>query len=181
MNVLLSFAQFEREVTGERIRDKIAASKARGMWMGGGVPLGYDMPSNGTRTLEVNETEAEIVRLIFSTYLEFGSVHALQRWLEKKGVRSKARVTRKGRRIGGQPFSRGALFHLLRNRIYLGMIVHKDTAHPGQHRSIVDRETFDAVQSCLDANTRRRASRTQQRGKAPLAGRLFDAGGSQCR
>ena len=113
LNVLLSFAQFEREVTGERIRDKIAASKAKGMWMGGTVPLGYEPPENDARTLAVNQEEAEIVRTIFRAYIDLGSVHALQRWLEDRGIRSKRRVTRAGRLSGGRPFSRGALFQLL--------------------------------------------------------------------
>jgi len=115
LNVLLSFAQFEREVTGERIRDKIAASKAKGMWMGGTLPLGYNRPAGSSRILEVNEDEARIVRLIFATYLELGSVHALERWLGERGIISKVRVTRKGKLLGGLPFSRGALFYLLRN------------------------------------------------------------------
>ena len=177
LNVLLSFAQFEREVTGERIRDKIAASKAKGMWMGGTVPLGYEPPENDARALAVNQEEAEIVRTIFRAYIDLGSVHALQRWLEDRGIRSKRRVTRAGRLSGGRPFSRGALFHLLRNRIYLGMIVHKGRAHPGRHHAIVDGDLFEAVQARLDANTRRRASNREQKANAPLAGRLFDADG----
>ena len=177
LNVLLSFAQFEREVTGERIRDKIAASKAKGMWMGGTVPLGYDPPGDGTRALAVNQEEAEIVRTIFGAYIDLGSVHALQRWLEDRGIRSKRRVTRAGRLSGGGPFSRGALFHLLRNKVYRGMIVHKGRAHPGRHHAIVDTGLFEAVQARLDANTRRRASKREQKSNAPLAGRLFDADG----
>ena len=180
LNVLLSFAQFEREVTGERIRDKIAASKAKGMWMGGTVPLGYEPPENDARALAVNQEEAEIVRTIFGAYIDLGSVHTLhtlQRWLGDRGIRSKRRVTRAGRLSGGRPFSRGALFHLLRNRIYLGMIVHKGRAHPGRHHAIVDTGLFEAVQARLDANTRRRASNREQKSNAPLAGRLFDADG----
>ena len=177
LNVLLSFAQFEREVTGERIRDKIAASKAKGMWMGGTVPLGYDPPGDGTRALAVNQKEAEIVRTIFRAYIDLGSVHTLQRRLEDRGIRSKRRVTRAGRLSGGRPFSRGALFQLLRNRVYLGMIVHKGRAHPGRHHAIVDAGLFEAVQARLDANTRRRASNLAQKVNAPLAGRLFDADG----
>ena len=177
LNVLLSFAQFEREVTGERIRDKIAASKAKGMWMGGTVPLGYEPPENDARALAVNQEEAEIVRTIFRAYIDLGSVHALQRWLEDRGIRSKRRVTRAGRLSGGRPFSRGALFQLLRNRVYLGLIVHKGRAHPGRHQAIIDGDLFAAVQARLDANTRRRASNREQKANAPLAGRLFDADG----
>ena len=177
LNVLLSFAQFEREVTGERIRDKIAASKAKGMWMGGTVPLGYDPPVEGTHVLRINRAEAEIVRTIFRAYVDLGSVHALQRWLEDRGIRSKRRTTRAGRLSGGGPFSRGALFQLLRNRLYLGMIVHKGRVHPGRHQAIIDADLFEAVQARLDANTRRRASKREQKADAPLAGRLFDADG----
>ena len=177
LNVLLSFAQFEREVTGKRIRDKIAASKAKGMWMGGIVPLGYEPPASGARALAVNQEEAEIVRTIFGAYIDLSSVHALQRWLEDRGIRSKRRVTRAGRLSGGRPFSRGALFQLLRNRVYRGMIVHKGRAHPGRHQAIIDGDLFAAVQARLDANTRRRASNREQKANAPLAGRLFDAAG----
>ena len=126
LNVLLSFAQFEREVTGDRIRDKIAASKAKGLWMGGTVPLGYDLPDPGNRVLRVNEGEAQTVRHIFARYLELGSVNALARALDVGGIVSKARVTAKDRAIGGLPFSRGALFHLLRSQTYRGRIVHRD-------------------------------------------------------
>ena len=177
LNVLLSFAQFEREVTGERIRDKIAASKARGMWMGGHVPLGYDPPADGGRALTLNETEAEIVRTIFQAYLDLGSVHALEHWLAAAEVRSKQRTTAGGKVLGGKPFSRGALFHLLRNRIYLGMIVHKGKTHPGMHPAIVDAELFDTVQARLDANARRVFGRSQAPAPAPLSRRIFDADG----
>ena len=177
LNVLLSFAQFEREVTGERIRDKIAASKEKGMWMGGHVPLGYDPPTGAPRALVVNEAEAAIVRSIFDTYLELGSAHALQRRLRDEGIRSKQRTTRNGRIVGGQTFSRGALFHLLRNRLYLGMIVHRDKVHPGLHPPIVDAALFEAVQTKLDANARRHEDRSEQVARAPLTGRIFDGDG----
>lgn len=178
LNVLLSFAQFEREVTGERIRDKIAASKARGMWMGGMPPLGYDPPSDGARILRVNETEAETVRYIFERYLELGSVHTLQRDLEERGIRSKIHVTPKGRTMGGQPIGRGALFYLLRNRIYLGQIVHKGEVHEGQHKAIIDAGLFDRVGACLDAKAlSHRTSAVQRNARAPLTGKLFDAAG----
>ena len=168
LNVLLSFAQFEREVTGERIRDKVAASKAKGMWMGGRVPLGATtFPLEGTHALTVNRAEAESVRTIFQAYLELGSVHALQGWLEDRGIRSKR----------GQPFSRGALFHLLRNRLYLGMIVHKGRAHPGRHQAIVDTVSSRPSRRASMANARRRASRRERHADAALAGRLFDGDG----
>jgi len=178
LNVLLSFAQFEREVTGERIRDKIAASKAKGMWMGGVPPLGYDLPLDKSRTLAVNEAEAETVRSIFRSYLELGSVHALQQHLLDLGIRSKQRVTRGGRSVGGEPFSRGAIFYLLRNRIYRGMIVHKGHAHAGAHVPIVDGKLFDAVQARLvSKRTERAETRRERLTQAPLTGRLFDADG----
>ena len=178
LNVLLSFAQFEREVTGERIRDKIAASKAKGMWMGGTLPLGYDLPVAGSRALVANDAEAETVRTIFRTYLELGSVHALERWLAARGIGSKQRATRSGEPTGGQPFNRGALFYMLRNRTYLGMIVHRQRTYPGMHPAIVEAELFDAVQQRLDANARRHAERSDGRvTRAPLTGRIFDADG----
>lgn len=178
LNVLLSFAQFEREVTGERIRDKIAASKARGMWMGGMPPLGYDPPTDGTRILKVNEAEADQVRHIFERYLELGSVHVLQRDLEERGIHSKIHVTAKSRTMGGQPIGRGALFYLLRNRIYLGQIVHKGQVHGGQHKAIVDVGLFQRVQVSLDEKAQgQRCSAAQRAARAPLTGKLFDAAG----
>lgn len=175
LNVLLSFAQFEREVTGERIRDKIAASKARGMWMGGVVPLGYDLPAPGTHRLIANRVEAETVIRIFETYLAMGSVHALCRWLNAQGIRPKQHVTRNGRKMGGHAFSRGALFHLLRNRTYLGRIMHGDTAHPGLHAAIVSQDLFDTVQARLDAQKRRQSDGTPEKPRSALTGRIFDA------
>ena len=178
LNVLLSFAQFEREVTGERIRDKIAASKAKGMWMGGNLPLGYDRPKESTHKLLVNELEAETVRTIFALYLKLGSVHALERELVKRAIYSKRRETLKGKVIGGTPFSRGALFHLLRNQIYLGRIVHKDESFEGEHDAIVEQQLFDQVQEKLDTQKRKHAASADQRSaKAPLTGKLFDASG----
>lgn len=148
LNVLLSFAQFEREVTGERIRDKIAASKAKGMWMGGMLPLGYDLPTDAsTRALVVNE--AETIRLIFAKYLELSSANALERWLHDNDIRSKAWISSRGKEIGGRRFSRGALFHLLKNRIYLGEIVHKGARYVDAHPPIIDPKAFDAAQALL--------------------------------
>ena len=175
LNVLLSFAQFEREVTGERIRDKIAASKAKGMWMGGLPPLGYDLPTNGSRALVVNQGDAETVRFLFRRYLELRSVYRLLADLEQLGIRSKRRVTAKGREIGGLPFSRGAMFHLLQNRVYVGDIVHKVQCFEGQHEAIVGLALFEEVQVMLAAHRRTRT--TALREKSPLAGKLFDASG----
>jgi DNA invertase Pin-like site-specific DNA recombinase len=178
LNVLLSFAQFEREVTGERIRDKIAASKAKGMWMGGLPPLGYDPPTDrATRTLVRNEPEAEQVRTIFNLYLELGSVSALEARLEQEGMRSKVWVSAKGTRSGGVPFSRGALFHMLRNRVYLGEIVHGETSVAGCHPPIVDPEVFAKVQARLADNTRARGDRPLRSAELPLRGLVFDADG----
>ena len=128
LNVLLSFAQFEREVTGERIRDKIAASKRKGIWMGGLVPLGYEVRE---RQLVINEAEATTVRHLFTRYCELGSVRLLKEELDRLGVRSKIRVSKDGVESGGQAFSRGALYTLLRNPIYVGEIRHKGVCHPG--------------------------------------------------
>jgi site-specific DNA recombinase len=177
LNVLLSFAQFEREVTGERIRDKIAASKKKGMWMGGTLPLGYDAPIDlATRALAVNLAEAETVRLIFRRYLELGSVHELQRWLEQENVRSKAWTSSRGRQMGGSRFARGALFHLLKNRTYVGEIPHRTESYAGAHPAIVDREVFDQAHALLAAQTRR-ASEPARVAAAPLKGLIFDADG----
>jgi DNA invertase Pin-like site-specific DNA recombinase len=133
LNVLLSFAQFEREVTGERIRDKIAASKKKGMWMGGYPPLGYDVKD---RKLIVNETEAETVRTIFRRYQDLGSVRLLKEHLDQAGIVSKRRTGPDGRSYGGRSFARGALYHMLQNRIYRGDIVHKSQAYPGEHEPV---------------------------------------------
>src|SRR5690348_13297670 len=157
LNVLLSFAQFEREVTGERIRDKIAASKKKGMWMGGVVPLGYDAKD---RTLAINDADAAIVREIFRRYLELGSVLKLEGELSRRGVRTKRFVTVTGRVIGDRVFSRGHLYKLLSNPVYLGEIQHKGVRHPGLHEAIVDRETWDAAQAQLAANARARINGT---------------------
>jgi site-specific DNA recombinase len=178
LNVLLSFAQFEREVTGERIRDKIAASKAKGMWMGGTLPLGYDLPTDKSRALVVNEIEAETVRHIFQSYIKLQSVHALERQLAAEGIVTKVQKRRDGSQRGGVPFSRGALLHLLRNRTYLGLIVHKDKQHQGVHEAIVDQQLFDKVQALLDTKARRSDVKDTGRGKAMLVGRLFDADGN---
>ena len=175
LNVLLSFAQFEREVTGERIRDKIAASKKKGMWMGGMPPLGYDPPTDLTRALVVNEAEAGTVRTMFALYLELGTVRALEAALAERDIRSKTWVTRGGLVRGGAPFSRGALFHLLANRIYLGQIVHRQQCHAGLHQTIISQELYDAVQAQLAVNRRRTGPGSNHR--AALTGRLFDAAG----
>ena len=171
LNVLLSFAQFEREVTGERIRDKIAASKTKGMWMGGGVPQGFDARDHA---LIVNDAEAAIVRHIFQRYLKLGSVHILRDELEREGVRSKTWLTKAGRSMGGKAFDRGALYHLLQNRHYVGQIVHKNQAYPGLHPAIVELDLFEAVQKKLSKNRVKRRQRPTQASGAPLIGRIVD-------
>ncbi|WP_324741657.1 recombinase family protein [Tsuneonella sp. CC-YZS046] len=148
LNVLLSFAQFEREVTGERIRDKIAASKAKGMWMGGPVPLGYVVKE---RKLLIDEAEAKVVRHIFTRYLALGSGQKLVEELWAEGYRTKLRHPRNGVR-GGVPFQRGPLFTLLSNPIYIGEISHKGTRYPGEHPAIIDRALWDQVQDLIERN-----------------------------
>ncbi|MGN7099699.1 recombinase family protein [Brevundimonas diminuta] len=178
LNVLLSFAQFEREVTGERIRDKIAASKKKGMWMGGVPPLGYDLPTDPmSRALVVNEAEAEQVRALYRLYLELGSVAALAQHLQAEGWLTRMRISRKGNRSGGVPYSRGALFHLLKNRIYLGEIVHGDAAMPGRHPAIIDTDLFEAVQQRLKANVVTHRDRPLRSADLPLKGLVHDADG----
>src|SRR5262249_5666902 len=149
LNMLLSFAQFEREIAGERIRDKIAASKAKGMWMGGNVPLGYDVKD---RKLVVNETEAATVRLIFRRYAELGSVALLKAELGRLGIASKRREGAGGALSGGKCFSRGALYLMLQNRLYRGEVAHKDQIYPRQHDAIIDAGLWQIVQDRLAAN-----------------------------
>ena len=173
LNVLLSFAQFEREVTGERIRDKIAASKRRGMWMGGTVALGYDV--SGHR-LVINPAEAETVKGIFQRYLELRSVRLLKDDLDRRGIISKIRLSSNGNRSGGKAFSRGALYELLSNPVYIGEIRHRKERHPGQHEPIMDRELWERAQRQRDQAARCR-TRATKAGPSPLAGKLFDEDG----
>src|SRR3954464_7957960 len=147
LNVLLSFAQFEREVTSERIRDKISASKRKGLWVGGMAPLGYDTKK---RKITVNEVEAERVRAIFRSYLKAGSLNLLMADLRKRDITSKVRTLKTGEAVGGIPFTRGPLVHLLRNRFYVGEVSFKGEVLQGEQTPIVDRALFDAVQAKLD-------------------------------
>jgi site-specific DNA recombinase len=174
LNVLLSFAQFEREVTGERIRDKIAASKRRGLWMGGVVPLGYE-PNE--RSLQVIPKEAELVGMIFRRYLEIGSVDVLAATLRAEGVRRKKLESRRGRTRGGSYLSRGALYHLLSNPVYLGRIRHKDVTYPGQHSAIIEQALWDQVQARLQASAHRTRGRRSNRSITLLRGKIFDSQG----
>ena len=167
-----TFAQFEREVTGERIRDKIAASKRKGMWMGGLVPLDYDVRK---RHLVVNQAEAATVREIFRCYSELGSVRLLKAELDRRGLRSKLRVANNGGRSGGSSFYRGALYTVLRNPIYIGQIRHKGVCYPGEHEAIVERQTWEQVQTLLSARRVRATKSTP----SPLAAKLFDEDGER--
>lgn len=171
LNVLLSFAQFEREVGAERIRDKVAASKAKGMWMGGGVPLGYEARD---RQLHVVPSEAETVRRIFQQYLEVDSIRTLVRELDHERIVSKRRTSRSGRVSGGYPFRRGALGWLLKNPIYVGEVRHKDKIYPGQHKAIMSRELFDAVQQKLNEQASEGSAGGPYRRVALLAGMIRD-------
>ena len=147
LNVLLSFAQFEREVTSERIRDKIAASKRKGLWVGGMAPLGYDTKD---RKITVNEAEADRVRSIFRGYLKLGSLNLLMENLRKRGIVTKVRTLKTGETVGGIPFTRGPLAHLLRNRFYIGEVIFKGETLAGEQTAILDRGLFEAVQAKLE-------------------------------
>ncbi len=174
LNVLLSFAQFEREVTGERIRDKIAASKAKGIWMGGSIPLGYDAVD---RALVVNEAEARTVREIYERYVRLKNVRLLQLELERDGIRSKSRLTAAGRKIEGQSFWKGPLYKILTNPLYIGQIRHKDKRYPGQHQAIIDEPLWEAVQdTLLGAGAKPRGTR-RVTDPSPLSGKILDDAG----
>jgi len=164
LNILLSFAQFEREVIGERIRDKFAASRARGMWMGGFVPLGYDVRE---RKLVVNETEAATVRRIFEGFAEIGSGTKLVQALRAEGVTTKR----------GRPFDKGDLYKLLNNRVYLGEAVHKGKSYPGEHQAIIARDLWDRVHAVLQESPRVRANRNRNQAPALLRGLIFGPDG----
>jgi len=175
LNILLSFAQFEREVTAERIRDKFSASRKKGIFMGGNPPLGYD-PKD--RKLVVNIEEVETIRFIFQRYLELGSVSQLRAELDAKGLRTKAWISTRGKRMGGGPWYIGPLRHILRNRVYVGDAVHKGTAHPGEHEAIISRELFDVVQAKLDANRKSHERKRTIGSDALLTGLIFDERGN---
>lgn len=178
LNVLLSFAQFEREVTAERIRDKIAASKAKGMWMGGVPPIGYRAED---RKLVVNPEQAETVLHIFIRYHELGSVRRLQAELDKRGIRTPKRISRVGRQSGGCVFSKGKLYAMLSNPIYIGKIRHRDKTYEGQHEAIVDLEKWDRAQALLRSNRICHNTKANVAHPSPLAGKLFDPAGDRMR
>ena len=165
LNILLSFAQFEREVTGERIRDKIAASRKKGIWMGGTVPLGYNVKD---RKLAINKGEAKTVRMVFERFVEIGSATVLGRELQADGVTTKQ----------GKPISKGYLYRLLNNRVYIGEAVHKGDSYPGQHKGIIPRKLWDKVHAILTESPRKRASNTRAQTPALLKGFLWGPDGA---
>jgi len=171
LNVLLSFAQFEREVTGERIRDKIALSKQRGKWMGGVPPMGYDVKEH---KLIINEPDAEVIRHIFQRYVNLKTVQDLKTELDVTNVRTTPRVYESGRATGGRLFQKGHLYRILQNRIYVGDIVHKDKSHPGQHEAIIDIELFNTAQKLLTENRVKKLNGTGKKAPCMLTGRIFD-------
>jgi site-specific DNA recombinase len=175
LNVLLSFAQFEREVIGERVRDKIAASKSKGIWVGGSIPLGY---ASVNKKLVVIPEEAETVRFIFRRYLEIGSIRDLVEDLDRKGILTRRLTLATGKTRGGIRFGVGALAHLLRNRFYIGEVNYKGKIHPGEQAPIVDRELFAAVQAKLAAGATARQFKLRA-SPSILAGRLFDDRGNR--
>jgi site-specific DNA recombinase len=175
LNVLLSFAQFEREVTSERIRDKISASKRKGLWVGGTAPLGYDTKG---RKITVNEAEAERVRIIFRSYLKVGSLNLLMAELRRRGIVTKVRTLKTGETVGGIPFTRGSLAHLLRNRFYIGEVAFKGEVLRGEQPAIVDQDLFAAVQAKLDEQVNNHKA-TWTKSEGLLIGRLFDDRGNR--
>lgn len=175
LNVLLSFAQFEREVTGERIRDKIAASKRKGMWMGGNTPIGY---ISHERTLIIDEPQAQRIREIYRLYLELGCVMDLKVELDRLGWHTPLRKTRREDAIGGKPFSRGHLYRILSNPIYIGKIPHKEAVFDGNHPAIVDETLWDAVRDRMGGNLKSHRSRSTTADPSLLAGLVFDDQGN---
>jgi site-specific DNA recombinase len=175
LNVLLSFAQFEREVIGERVRDKIAASKRKGLWVGGPVPFGY---ATVNKKLVIVPEEAETVRTMFRLYLQCGSVGALAEELARRNIVSKVRSFASGRTKGGGPYSVGALAHFLKNRFYIGEVVYQGETHTGEQAPIIDRPTFEAVQAKLAENARARRVCVES-SPAILMGRIFDDRGNR--
>ncbi len=174
LNMLLSFAQFEREVTAERIRDKIAASKAKGMWMGGNPPLGYEPEG---RTLAIVEDHAALIRGIYRRYLEIGNVRLLKQQLDDEGLLVPERFTSTGRRMGGVHFTRGQIYKILSNPIYTGRIEHKGEVYDGQHDAIIDDELWDAVQTKMEENRQGKQAGATTASPSLLAGKVFDESG----
>lgn len=174
LNVLLSFAQFEREVTGERIRDKIAASKAKGMWMGGTPHMGYVAHE---RTLKIDEEQASLVRHIYERYLALGSVRLLKQELDQQGITTPKRFTSTKRQFGGRPFSRGHLYRIVSNPIYIGKITHREKTYVGQHPAIIDPKTWDATQALMHSNHQGERKRKSAPSDSLLLDLIFDEQG----
>lgn len=174
LNVLLSFAQFEREITGERIRDKIAASKKKGMWTGGPRPLGYDIVE---KKLVINETEAKIVRMLFERYLAMGAVADVIEELHRKGIRNKTWVSPDGKHRGGNRFHRGPVYKILHNHLYTGQIPFKEKVYEGEHERIVSTELWAAVQTQLEKNRRIHSDVKLKRTPYLLEGIIYDSKG----
>lgn len=174
LNVLLSFAQFEREVTAERIRDKIAASKKKGMWMGGFPPYGYEKTDAG---LKVNQSEAEIIRDLFGAYVRLGCVRKLLTYADGENYRTRVLVFKSGRTRGGGRFNRGGMYHLLSNPLYIGKIKHHEQVFDGLHDPIIDDELWARVQATLSSNRIKRKRRANAASRSPLAGKLYDTNG----
>ncbi len=176
LNMLLSFAQFEREVTAERIRDKIAASKRKGLWMGGQVPLGYDPDG---RTLKINEAEAETVRTLYDLYERLGAIREVKEEAERLGLRSRRREVGNGRVTGGIHFNRGHIYHVLTNPIYAGRIRHRDKVHDGQHPALIDPERWNRIQQQLQDGATRQRGKVAARRRSLLCGKLVDETGDR--
>ncbi len=176
LNMLLSFAQFEREVTAERIRDKIAASKRRGLWMGGLVPLGYDADG---RTLKINEREAATVRRLYDLYQEHSTVREVKTAADNLGLRSKQRSTASGKRTGGVLFDRGHIHQILTNPLYAGRIRHKALVHEGQHEAIITPERWDRIQTMLQDGASKSRSRKTAKQSSLLCGKIYDETGDR--
>lgn len=176
LNVLLSFAQFEREVTGERIRDKFAASKKRGMWMGGNIPLGYDLKD---RKLVINKKEAETVTTIFRLYVELGAVRKVKAEIDRLKLRTKLHTSESRITRGGLPFRIGHLYTILRNHVYRGEIKHKGEIHAGEHQPIIDQALWDQAQAQMASNVAIRRSGKSSKDPSLLAGLLYDGEGNR--
>ena len=176
LNVLLSFAQFEREVTGERIRDKFAASKKRGMWMGGNIPLGYDLKD---RKLVINRKEVETILTIFRLYAEFGTVLKVKAEIDRLKLRTKLHMSESGATRGGLPFRVGHLYTILGNPLYRGAVKHKGAVYAGDHEAIVDQSLWGKVQTQFASNTAVRRSGKSSKEPSLLAGLLFDGDGNR--
>ncbi len=171
LNMLLSFAQFEREVTAERIRDKIAASKRKGLWMGGSVPIGYDPDG---RTLKINAAEAATIRTLYDLYEQFGTIRAVTEAAERLNLRTRRRETTTGKVSGGGSFGRGHIYQILTNPLYAGRIRHQKAIHEGQQPALIDPDRWDQIQAQLQDGASRSRAKITARTRSLLCGSLFD-------